>query len=199
MERDEMNGPFLSFPFFFMDVVFIVYPFSLLHCVYCVHCVQSVKFTNRNTYIFLTCYVCVCVCVLVMKVAGRAMQHGAGATASGTGGAGGAGGGAGGAAGSGRRAVALTGGSSLVSLGGAVRRCVGTLVEKEGIRVGLFRGWWPTLLRQVPSGAVYFSVFEALKRQFGDGTLATAVAGGCGGCAGYLCTYVNGFLCRGYL
>ena len=125
------------------------------------------------------------------------MQHSAGATASGTGGAGGAGGGAGAAAGGGgRRAVASTastGGSSLVSMGGAVRRCVGTLVEKEGIRVGLFRGWWPTLLRQVPSGAVYFSVFEALKRRLGDGTLATAVAGGCGGCAGYLCTYVKGF------
>jgi hypothetical protein len=32
---------------------------------------------------------------------------------------------------------------------GAVRRCVAALVRQEGVRVGLFRGWWPTLLRQV--------------------------------------------------
>ena len=36
---------------------------------------------------------------------------------------------------------------------------------------------------------MYFSTFESLKRRLGVGRLATAVAGGCAGCAGYLCTY----------
>jgi len=72
---------------------------------------------------------------------------------------------------------------------GAVRRCVATLVQQDGIRIGLFRGLWPTLLRQVPSGAVYYSTFESLKRQLGDGVLSTATAGGCAGCAGYISTY----------
>ena len=72
---------------------------------------------------------------------------------------------------------------------GAVRRCVGTLVQAEGVRVAFFRGWWPTVFRQAPAAAVYFSSFESLKRQLGGGALATAVAGGCAGCAGYLCTY----------
>jgi len=84
---------------------------------------------------------------------------------------------------------AMCGTSAVSTSLGAVRRCVATLVQKEGIRVGLYRGLWPTLLRQVPSGAVYFSSFEAFKRRLGDSGLATGVAGGCAGCVGYLVTY----------
>jgi len=100
-----------------------------------------------------------------LQVCGRAMQRSGGAAPP--------------------AAVAVDNNASL----GAVRRCVASLVQREGVRIGLFRGWWPTVVRQVPSGAIFFSVFEALKRVFGDGALATAAAGGCAGCAGYLCTY----------
>ena len=41
----------------------------------------------------------------------------------------------------------------------------------------------------MPAAAVYFGSFEALKRQLGTGTGATALAGGLAGCAGYLLTY----------
>jgi solute carrier family 25 (mitochondrial carnitine/acylcarnitine transporter), member 20/29 len=99
-----------------------------------------------------------------LQVSGRAMQRSGGAAAP---------------------VVAADNSASL----GAVRRCVVSLVQREGVRIGLFRGWWPTVIRQVPSSAIFFSVFEALKRVLGDGALATAAAGGCAGCAGYLCTY----------
>ena len=78
MERDEMNGPFLSFPFFFMDVVFIVYPFSLLHCV---HCVQLLSLQIAS-YIYIPNMLCVCVCVCVggegcrTRYAARCSGHG---------------------------------------------------------------------------------------------------------------------------
>ena len=72
---------------------------------------------------------------------------------------------------------------------GALRHCVSTLVRAEGVRLAFFRGWWPTVCRQAPAAAVYFSSFETLKRALGGGAAATALAGGCAGCAGYLCTY----------
>jgi solute carrier family 25 (mitochondrial carnitine/acylcarnitine transporter), member 20/29 len=119
-----------------------------------------------------------------LQVQGRAMQqqqqqqqqqpqHGVGGGVRGGGGDGVRGGGG------------VRGGLSL----GAARRCVAALVRAEGVRVALYRGWWPTVARQAPAAAVYFSSFEALKRRLGGGTAATALAGGFAGCAGYLCTY----------
>lgn len=55
-------------------------------------------------------------------------------------------------------------------VGGALRYsgpldCARQLVRANGLRVGLYRGWWPTVWRDAPSYGIYFSVYELLKDQ----------------------------------
>jgi hypothetical protein len=66
------------------------------------------------------------------------------------------------------------------------------VVREQGFRNGLFRGFWATVLRDVPSCGIYFGVYEAIKRKLnntigvvGSSTslFSTLIAGGLAGCA----------------
>lgn len=87
------------------------------------------------------------------------------------------------------------GGNALAT--GALRDSLRTLVRKDGVAAGIFRGWWPTVWRQCLSAPVYFGSYEALKRvtdanASGSGSTAVLVTMLCGGIAGvsaYASTY----------
>jgi hypothetical protein len=80
---------------------------------------------------------------------------------------------------------------------GALAECVRTLIRKDGLAIGLLRGWWPTVWRQTLSSPVYFGSYEVLKRaadgssgeQRRSGVLATMMCGGVAGVSAYASTY----------
>ena len=47
---------------------------------------------------------------------------------------------------------------------GALRECLRVLVRRDGLAVGLLRGWWPTVWRQTLSAPIYFGSYELLRR-----------------------------------
>jgi hypothetical protein len=44
-------------------------------------------------------------------------------------------------------------------------RCLANVVETEGLR-GLTRGFLPTLCREIPGNALFFTVYEGLRRSW---------------------------------
>ncbi len=70
-----------------------------------------------------------------------------------------------------------------------------TAFRKQGLRKGLFRGWWVTLFREVPQFGIYFSTFTFLKAKMAEfrhksedslGVLELSLAGGITGVVTWL-------------
>ena len=69
--------------------------------------------------------------------------------------------------------------------------CAIQTAKREGIR-GLYRGFFPTLLRDIPSFAVYFWVYESCKRindSHSGGVLQSLLAGGLAGIIAWIPCY----------
>lgn len=63
--------------------------------------------------------------------------------------------------------------------------CARQTIRSQGI-LGLYRGFNATFLRDVPSFAAYFAMYEGLKQTFGDSAPSLIVAGGLAGIAAWL-------------
>jgi len=77
--------------------------------------------------------------------------------------------------------------------------CLRKMVQANGLRIGLFRGWWSTVWRDFPSFGFYFVTYEYCKYEFTpflpDGTKASPTrsmmlfSGAMAGVATWLSTY----------
>jgi solute carrier family 25 carnitine/acylcarnitine transporter 20/29 len=67
--------------------------------------------------------------------------------------------------------------------------CFRKVLATQGIRKGLYRGFFLKMLTDVPGIAVYFLTFEAFKEMFGTSKLSILNAGGLAGCLGWISVY----------
>jgi solute carrier family 25 carnitine/acylcarnitine transporter 20/29 len=69
--------------------------------------------------------------------------------------------------------------------------CARQVIAADGIRMGLFRGFGLTYVRNTIGGGVYFTSFELIRRQLCGvmGGWESFVAGGCAGMIGWLVPY----------
>merc|ERR1712039_361388 len=72
-----------------------------------------------------------------------------------------------------------------------------TWVHTHGIR-GLYHGWWATLFREVPGGAIYFACYDYTKHKLMKNStnqevmpswVASSLAGGISGCMTWAMVY----------
>jgi solute carrier family 25 (mitochondrial carnitine/acylcarnitine transporter), member 20/29 len=68
-------------------------------------------------------------------------------------------------------------------------KCSIDIMRKTGFINGLYRGYLITLLRDAPSFAAYFAIYNKIKAELPEGTLAQMLAGGMAGIAAWAVCY----------